>query len=117
MTNCGAEAISFLKVYGVLPASFAFMLAYSRLASLLSTEQLFYATLAPFLLFYAFFAFILYPARAAIHPMGLAVPKGGMSYAVNLLRHWSFSLYYVVSELWGSAGVPLLFWTCANDSK
>jgi ATP/ADP translocase len=27
----------------------------------------------------------------------------------------SFSLYYIVSELWGSAGIPLLFWTCAND--
>eukprot|EP00611_Tribonema_gayanum_P002188 TRINITY_DN1158_c4_g4_i1.p1 TRINITY_DN1158_c4_g4~~TRINITY_DN1158_c4_g4_i1.p1 ORF type:complete len:372 (+),score=152.22 TRINITY_DN1158_c4_g4_i1:881-1996(+) len=26
-----------------------------------------------------------------------------------------FSLYYIVSELWGSAGIPLLFWTCANE--
>jgi AAA family ATP:ADP antiporter len=24
-------------------------------------------------------------------------------------------LYFVVSELWASAGVPLLFWQCAND--
>jgi AAA family ATP:ADP antiporter len=47
--------------------------------------------------------------------MHLVVPAGGLGYAVNLFRHWSFSLYYIVSELWGSAGVPLLFWTCAND--
>jgi ATP:ADP antiporter, AAA family len=26
-----------------------------------------------------------------------------------------FSVYYIVSELWGSAGIPLLFWTCANE--
>ena len=43
------------------------------------------------------------------------VPTGGLSFPVNLLRHWTFSLYYIVSELWGSAGIPLLFWSCAND--
>lgn len=34
---------------------------------------------------------------------------------MNLLRYWSFSLFFIVSELWASAGVPLLFWQCAND--
>jgi len=29
---------------------------------------------------------------------------------MNLLRYWSFSLFFIVSELWASAGVPLLFW-------
>ena len=115
VTNCGAEAISFLKVYGVIPAATAFMITYSRLASSFSPKSLFYITLFPFLLFYAAFAFILYPARNILHPMSLNVPDGGMAYVINLLRHWTFSLYYIVSELWGSAGVPLLFWSCAND--
>lgn len=43
------------------------------------------------------------------------VPSGGLAFPVNLLRHWTFSLYYIVSDLWGSAGIPLLFWSCAND--
>jgi len=30
--------------------------------------------------------------------------------ATNLMRYWSFSLFFIVSELWASAGVPLLFW-------
>ena len=115
VTNCGAEAIAFLKVYGVVPAAAAFMLLYSNLANRFSPRTLFYITIAPFMAFYAAFAFVLYPMRHALHPMSINVPEGGMSFAVNLLRHWTFSLYYIVSELWGSAGVPLLFWSVAND--
>ena len=78
-------------------------------------QTLFYLTLAPFFAFYSAFAFILYPLRHQLHPMHWVVPSGGLSFPVNLMRHWTFSLYYVVSELWGSAGIPLLFWSCAND--
>jgi len=115
VTNCGAEAIAFLKVYGVVPAAAGFMVLYARLANSLNPKTLFYVTLAPFFIFYALFAFVLYPLRHVLHPMHLQVPKGGLSYAVNLIRYWTFSLYYIVSELWGSAGIPLLFWSCAND--
>ena len=33
VTNCGAEAIAFLKVYGVIPAVTAFMMFYTKLAN------------------------------------------------------------------------------------
>lgn len=115
VTNCGAEAITFLKVYGVVPAAALFMITYAKLANNLSPRSLFYVTLAPFFVFYAVFAFVLYPLRDVLHPMSIVVPKGGLSFAVNLFRHWTFSLYYIVTELWGSAGIPLLFWSCAND--
>ena len=115
VTNCGAEAIAFLKVYGVVPAAAGFMVLYAKLANLLKPRTLFYVTLFPFFAFYFAFAFILYPLRNVLHPLHLAVPTGGFQYAVNLLRYWTFSLYYIVSELWGSAGIPLLFWSCAND--
>lgn len=115
VTNCGAEAITFLKVYGVVPAAALFMVVYAKLANNLSPRSLFYVTLTPFFIFYAVFAFVLYPLRDTLHPLSIVVPKGGLSFAVNLLRHWTFSLYYIVTELWGSAGIPLLFWSCAND--
>ena len=115
VTNCGAEAIAFLKVYGVVPAAALFMVTYAKLANNLSPRSLFYVTLAPFFIFYAVFAFVLYPLRDVLHPLSIVVPEGGLSFAVNLLRHWTFSLYYIVTELWGSAGIPLLFWSCAND--
>jgi AAA family ATP:ADP antiporter len=115
VTTCGSEAIAFLKVYGVVPAAAAFMLGYAKLANTVSPRSLFYLTLAPFVVFYLAFAFVLYPLKDVLHPLSIAVPTGGMSFAVNLVRHWTFSLYYIVSELWGSAGIPLLFWSCAND--
>jgi ATP/ADP translocase len=115
VTNCGAESIAFLKVYGVVPAAALFMFAYTHLANKVSPSSLFYITVAPFVGFYLLFGFILYPMRNVLHPMSIQVPSGGMSFAVNLLRHWTFSLFYIVSELWGSAGIPLLFWSCANN--
>src|SRR6185312_16456950 len=45
----GAEAIPFLKVWGVLPVAILFMLVYAKLSNVLSKKALFYATLAPFI--------------------------------------------------------------------
>lgn len=115
VTNCGAEAIAFLKVYGVIPAATLFMIIYSYLSARYPLSTLFYIISIPFFLFFFIFAFVLYPARNFIHPTHLIVPKSGLSYMVQLLRFWSFSLYYIMSELWGSAGIPLLFWSCANE--
>jgi len=111
VSNCGAEAIPFLKLYGVMPCATAFIVAYSKLSDVLDKKVLFYVTLVPFFVFYVVFAFVLFPNRDALHfvPSGDG-GVGATSAAMNLLRYWSFSLYFVVSELWASAGVPLLFW-------
>ena len=112
VSNCGAEAIPFLKLYGVMPCATAFIVAYSKLSDVLDKKVLFYVTLVPFFVFYGVFAFVLFPNRDVLHfvPSGDGGVVGATSAAMNLLRYWSFSLYFVVSELWASAGVPLLFW-------
>ena len=101
---CGAESITFLKVYGVLPAATMFMVLYSKLSSIFSKDQLFYVTAMPFFIFYAAFAFVLYPNRDIIH---LPVPDDmdeRLKYSMSLLYNWSYSLFYIMSELWGSVG-------------
>mmetsp|Transcript_28566 Transcript_28566/g.60909 ORF Transcript_28566/g.60909 Transcript_28566/m.60909 type:complete len:768 (+) Transcript_28566:105-2408(+) len=121
VSNCGAEAIPFLKLYAVMPCATAFIVIYSKLSNALGKQALFYVTLIPFFIFYGFFAFVLFPNRDLIHfPLSeaaaAAAGTGGVgNAAMNLLRYWSFSLFFIVSELWASAGVPLLFWQCAND--
>lgn len=119
VSNCGAEAIPFLKLYAVMPCATAFIVAYSKLSNALGKQALFYTTLIPFFIFYLVFAFAIFPNRDLLHfPLaeGAAAAGGGAgSAAMNLLRYWSFSLFFIVSELWASAGVPLLFWQCAND--
>ena len=78
------------------------MYGYAKLANILSPRSLFYATLAPFVIFYLAFAFILYPLKDVLHPLSIVVPPGGMSFAVNLVRHWTFSLYYIGNNLFYS---------------
>jgi len=142
----------------------------------LSTEQLFYACIIPFIMFFGAFAFIMYPLRDTIHPHGApacispfvsffgapaftlyrlrknhpparlqracrperrqaaepladrrpAPPaladrlyaSAGVRFAgpIAILRNWSFCLFYVMAELWGSVVVSLLFWGFANQA-
>ena len=113
VSHCGAESIPYLKLYGVLPCAMMFIVAYSKASNLLGKEALFYVTLVPFFVFYSLFAFVLYPNRDSIHfPKlgGVETVADAAPGPLSLIRYWSFSLYFIVSELWASAGVPLLFW-------
>jgi ATP/ADP translocase len=115
VSNCGAESIPFLKMYGVMPSALLFIVVYSKLSLVCDKQILFYATLLPFFAFYAIFAFILYPNKDRIHFLFDQNLTGSIGPVTNLIRYWTFSLYFIVSELWASAGVPLLFWQVAND--
>jgi AAA family ATP:ADP antiporter len=110
----GADLIPFLKVYGVIPGSVLFMLVYARLSNALGRQRLFYAALAPFLLFFLCFAWI-FPQREAIQPHWQAQLPPGLANLAALARHWVLCLFYVMAELWGSVALSLLFWTFAND--
>lgn len=120
VSNCGAEAIPFLKVYGVVPMAILFMLVYSKLSNILSKESLFYTTIAPFLAFFGLFAFVFYPNRAMFQPNDFAdylrsVLPVGCYGLIECIRHWIYSIFYIFSELWGSAMISLVFWGFAND--
>lgn len=120
VTASGAETIPFLKVWGVVPAAILFMLVYAKLSNILSKENLFYVAIAPFLVFFALFVWILYPNREMLHPTASAdaiqsfLPVG-LSGLVACYRNWTFSLFYILSELWGSAVLSLMFWGFANE--
>ena len=34
---------------------------------------------------------------------------------ISIMRNWTFCLFYVMAELWGSVVVSLLFWGFANQ--
>lgn len=116
----GAEAIPFLKVWGVLPFAILFMIVYAKLSNVLSKTKLFYTTITAFIAFFALFALVLYPCKEILHPTVAAdslqsfLPQG-LSGLVALFRNWTYALFYIMSELWGSVGISLLFWGFAND--
>ncbi|CAL4975032.1 unnamed protein product [Urochloa decumbens] len=115
-----AEIIPFLKTWVNLPMAIGFMLLYTKLSNVLSREALFYTVIFPFIAFFGAFAFVLYPLRDVIHPTALAdklLAALGPSFLgpVAILRIWSFCLFYVMAELWGSVVISVLFWGFANQ--
>src|SRR3989344_3619717 len=91
----GAEAIPFLKVWGVLPFAVLFMLVYSKLSNIFSKPKLFYSVISFFIGFFALFALIIYPNRDFLHPNAFCdnlqsyLPEG-LSGFVAILRNWTF---------------------------
>jgi AAA family ATP:ADP antiporter len=114
----GADLIPFLKVYGVIPASVLYIFLFSKLSNLVDKEKLFIFSILPFLIFFAFFIW-LYLGRETIQPVRFVehlqgrLPRGLLS-LMALGRHWVLSLFYIMSELWGSVALSLLFWGFAN---
>jgi len=116
----GAEIIPFLKTWVNLPMAIGFMFLYAQLANVLSTQALFYTIIGPFIAFFGAFAFVLYPLRDVLHPTEfcdwvLSVIGDRFSAPVAILRNWTFCLFYVMAELWGSVVVSVLFWGFANQ--
>lgn len=115
----GAEALSFLKLYGVTPSAIIFMIIFTKLANVLPTERLFSSIIAFFLVFFGAFAFLIYPYAEALHMSpatvaGLRETMPTLHWLFPVVGNWSFSLFYIFSELWGSAVLSMIFWQIAN---
>ncbi|KAK2378696.1 ADP,ATP carrier protein 1, chloroplastic [Trifolium repens] len=115
-----AEIIPFLKTWVNLPMAIGFMLLYTKLSNVLSKQALFYTVILPFIAFFGAFGFVLYPLSNYIHPEAFAdkllnVLGPRFLGPLAIIRIWSFCLFYVMAELWGSVVVSVLFWGFANQ--
>ncbi|GAX83162.1 hypothetical protein CEUSTIGMA_g10588.t1 [Chlamydomonas eustigma] len=116
----GAEIIPFLKTWVNLPMAIGFTIGYAKLANILSTEALFYTVIIPFIIFFGAFAAVMYPMKDALHPTKFCeelLASAGERFAgpIAILRNWTYCLFYVMAELWGSVVVSVLFWGFANQ--
>jgi len=119
-SGSGAAIIPFIKVWVMLPAAVFMTLTFTSLSNRLSRKTVFHIMILGFLSFFALFAFVLYPNRAALEPARLvAMLEGilpqGLHTMVGMLRHWPLTLFYVMSETWGSIVLSVLFWGFANE--
>jgi AAA family ATP:ADP antiporter len=119
----GASGITllYLKVFWVIPAAIVLMIIYAKLSNLLSKEKLFHTTVLTFLIFFALFALVLYPNKEFLHSSQLAdylasIIPARFSPLTATFKNWTFTLFYIMSELWGSFVLSLLFWGFANDT-
>lgn len=118
-TMIGTETISFLKFWGVLPAAFLVTILYVKLVSIMRGENIFYLIMSIFIGFFLLFAFYLFPNHTILHldsetAENLVMSHPHFKWFILLLSNWSFSLFYIVAELWPNAIFALLFWQFVN---
>lgn len=118
--SSGAEVLPFIKVWVLLPMAILFTLIFAKLSNRYSQEKVFYIIISFFLVFFGLFTFFLYPYQEILHPHTLAdklesILPGGFKGLIMMFRNWSFTLFYVVCELWGSMVLGVLFWGFANE--
>jgi AAA family ATP:ADP antiporter len=119
-SNSGAETIPFIKLWAVLPSAVLFTLLFTRLSNHYTREKVFYIIMSIFLVFFFLFTFVLYPAQDFLHPNQLAdklqgiLPQGFRGF-IAIFRNWTYSLFYVMSELWSTTIFTVLFWGFANE--
>lgn len=120
ITTSGAEVIPFIKVWAILPSAVLITLIFAKLSNRFSQEKVFYLMTSGFLVLYGLFAFVLYPFRDALHPIESAdylqsLLPAGFRGLIAMYRHWTFTAFYVVSELWSTAVMTVLFWGFINE--
>ncbi len=120
VTASGAEVIPFIKVWVLLPMAVLLTLLFTQLSNRYSQERVFYIMTSGFLICFTAFAFIFYPFRDYFHPHALAdklevlLPLGFRG-LISMFRNWTFTGFYVMSELWISIVLNVLFWGFANE--
>lgn len=118
--SSGAEVIPFIKVWVLLPGTFLLTYLFTRLSNRLQRERVFYIMLSLFLLYFFLFTFVFYPMRDTLHPNEFAdslsayLPLGfkGM---IAMIRNWTFTIFYVMAEMWSNIILSMLFWGFANQ--
>lgn len=117
--SMGAEIISFLKLWLVLPSCVIFTVLYVKLSNRFNFEYIFYIIVSSFLLFFLSFAYIIYPNQEIYHPNdeiinNLIVSYPNFKWFIKIAGKWSYALMYIFSELWSAVVINLMFWQFAN---
>ncbi|MDR1596056.1 MAG: NTP/NDP exchange transporter [Puniceicoccales bacterium] len=118
--NSGAEVLPFLKGWLVMPCAVLFTFLYAKGSDAMSCEKLFYVTMGIFIAFFGIFGFVIYPNLNILHPAAKTVAEWQnahktWAWPLAAVGNWSFALFYMMAELWGSVALSLLFWQFANQ--
>ena len=116
----GAGIITFLKTYCVTPAAILFFMLFVKLSNKFSRENLFYVIIIPFLAYFVIFGFIINPNFEYFHLSQNVIDAIHENHPhskgfFDLGIYWSYSLFYILAELWGSVGIQILFWQFVNQ--
>lgn len=117
LANIGAELISTIKLYGVLPSAIIFMVVYTKLANTTTRLSIYYLFIAVFSVFFGVFVWVMYPninyLKVDVSNAMTSMPY--LKYILLMISYWPYTLFYILSELWGSVMLSLMFWQLANQ--
>jgi AAA family ATP:ADP antiporter len=115
-----AEVIPFIKVWAMFPSAVFMTFLFTWLSNRFSKESVFYIFMTLFLGYFTLFLFYLFPNSEALHLHKTAdwlqahLPAGCKGLTL-MLRHWTFTSFFVMSELWGTTILIMLFWGFINQ--
>jgi AAA family ATP:ADP antiporter len=119
-SSAGASVIPFLKVWGVLPSAVVLTYFFTLLASRFNREHVFYIVITFFLGFFVLFTAFLHPNHQLLELVWLPkrlndILPAGFQGLISAIQYWPTSLFYILSELWSSVVLSMLFWGYANE--
>ena len=114
-------SLPWAKFFLVLPISIIFSMLYVKIKNVFEFEKTYYMILGFFIGFFVLFNFVLYPFSSYLHPSTETITylqkiMPPMHNFIALFGVWTSSLFYVISELWGTYTLSVLFWQFANDN-
>lgn len=120
ITHIGPETISFLKFWGVMPASMLIAICYAKLVNNYRPTTIFYFFIGSFLCYFMVFGFIIHPYHEQLHFSAsytsfLIEFYPHLKWFILMISKWGFSLFYIIAELWSNVMFSLLFWQFANS--
>ena len=117
----GSEAIGYLKTFMVMPAVITMGAIYVRLRKSMSFEKTYVSIVSFFIAFFFIWTFVLFPNVDTLHWSYEKIQGYQQAYpriqnVFPVIGAWTYSLYYVMAEMWGTYALSVLFWQFANQN-
>lgn len=112
--------LSALKFWYVLPCAFIVVIAFTALLNKFGPDKSFHITIIAFMVFYGVFGYLIYPnldhlimSEEKVTLIVQSIPTFFRTFVICAIN-WPISLFYIMSELWGTMAISSLFWQFAN---